>query len=494
MRLDEHAAGIGTWLRAGAVAGLAGGLVFGAAMIELGVLPTVASIVRADSAVVGFVVHMAIAAVVGAGFGVLVRRQRLGAGEMLFWGLTYGTLWWFLGALTLLPLLLGEGLAWDVPSAQAALPSFFGHLLYGATAALVLVWLGRERVTRPSLGALLRGATAGLCAAWVVGLLLDAQDRLALFTDADITSGAGLWAATLGAGVVAGAGYALLYPIPAATAGPRLVRGTVFGFLWWVAVTRTLLPVLDGDGLPWSVEAARSDFAALIGSMLFGAALAVIYGWLDGLGRLLFAEESDDPEEEGAGTQGLRAIGRGAAAGIVGGLLFTLVMVQVGFLPTVASLIGAGSEAAGFLVHLVISFLIGAAYGLLFRRQSLDTGSALGWGVSYGFVWWLLGPLTLLPLLLGEPPEWTAAVAASLFASLIGHLTYGAGLGLTFYWLESRYSPWWIPRTRMDEMRIERRREQLRTSAPALWALVVVIALTLPVVLGMPGAGAAGVR
>ncbi|MGH9157346.1 MAG: hypothetical protein ACRD1K_16245, partial [Acidimicrobiales bacterium] len=61
------------WIRRealpGAVAGAAGGLAFGAAMSELGVLPTVASIVRADSPAVGFAVHMAIAMIIGAGFG-----------------------------------------------------------------------------------------------------------------------------------------------------------------------------------------------------------------------------------------------------------------------------------------------------------------------------------------------------------------------------------------------------------------------------------------
>jgi hypothetical protein len=136
------------------------------------------------------------------------------------------------------------------------------------------------------------------------------------------------------------------------------------------------------------------------------------------------------------------------------------------------------------MVHLAIAFLIGASYGLLFRRQSYDIGSALGWGVSYGFVWWLLGPLTLLPLLLGGTPRWTVGIATELFASLVGHLAYGAGLGITFYLLEARYNPWWIPWTQREADRVARRQEHVLTSAPALWTLVVVIALTVPIVLG----------
>jgi uncharacterized membrane protein YagU involved in acid resistance len=90
---------------------------------------------------------------------------------------------------------------------------------------------------------------------------------------------------------------------------------------------------------------------------------------------------------------------------VVGGALFTVVMVQLGFLGTVARLVGSTSRVTGFLVHLAISVIIGVSYGLLFRRQSVDAGAALGWGVAYGFFWWVLGGLTLLPLWLGGPPS-----------------------------------------------------------------------------------------
>ena len=127
----------------GAFAGLAGGVVFGAAMVELGALDSVASVVRAnDSVLLGVIVHMSIAAVVGAGFGALVSRQRLG-GETVFWGVSYGALWWFVGPLTPLPLLPGEGITWDLPSTQAAFPPLLGHLIYGASTGLALVVVRR---------------------------------------------------------------------------------------------------------------------------------------------------------------------------------------------------------------------------------------------------------------------------------------------------------------------------------------------------------------
>jgi uncharacterized membrane protein YagU involved in acid resistance len=478
----------------GAIAGFVGGLAFGAAMAHLGMLTDVAALVRADSAVVGFLVHMVIAVIVGAGFGVVVWHQRTGAGETLFWGMTYGALWWFIGPLTLAPFIRGESVNWEVRAAQDAFPSLLGHLLYGVIAGLTIVALRRGQAADVEgavkrvkyTGPLIRGGLAGLLAAWIVGLLLSAQGQLTGFSAA-IGGGshAAAWLLALLIGVLAGVAFGALNPAPRDSTGAGLVRGTVYGFLWWFAGALTVMPVLTGDGLTWSLADARRMFGILIAYLLFGAATALGYRLLNGLWLLLFSSELVESDDEGAGAQGLRAIGRGAVAGLIGGALFTLVMVQVGFLPTVASIVGADSRFAGLVVHLVISFIIGVAYGLLFRRQSYDIGSALGWGVSYGFFWWVLGPLTLLPLLLGRAPVWTIEAAAGLTASLVGHIAYGAGLGITFHWLEKRYSPWWIPFEHTDAERLARRKEQLLTSAPALWALVVVIALTLPVVVGM---------
>ena len=209
--------------------------------------------------------------------------------------------------------------------------------------------------------------------------------------------------------------------------------------------------------------------------------MVLFYQWLGALVRLLFSDYVAIGDEEGAGTQGLRIGGRSVLGGLAGGLLFSLVMLQIGFFPKVADLIGATSSVTGFFVHLVIATLVGISYGVLFRRESYDLGSALGWGVSYGFFWAILGPLTLMPVFLGSPPQWTVEAAAAAFPNLIGHLAYGAGLGITFYLLEARYRPWWVPRTRADAARVARRKEQVLTSAPALWTLLVAIGLTLPV-------------
>lgn len=99
-----------------------------------------------------------------------------------------------------------------------------------------------------------------------------------------------------------------------------MVRGAGFGFVLCVVVAITVLPLLRGDGLAWSLAEVRAAFAPLPGSVLFGAMMAVTYHWLGRLGQLRFSENGATRSPDG-GSWGARAIVRGAAAGIVGGLL-----------------------------------------------------------------------------------------------------------------------------------------------------------------------------
>ena len=330
-----------TGILTGVLAGIAGGLVLGITMAKLGMLPAMGQVVRVDTALVGFLLLLVVAAATGAGFGLLVWYQRPGAGETLVWGLVYGTFWWYLGPLTLLPLLRGHGLTWDVNSALAAFPVLLGLVLYGATTGLVLVLLQWRRhssiVTRHfGTGTLVRGGLAGLLAAGLLGAALNSQGQL-LATTAPSSGGSPLvaWLVTLVIGLLAGGGFALLYSNPPDGAGAGLIRGTAYGFFWWVVGPLTLVPLLGGASLTWSVEGVQSVFAALPGYLLFGAAVALFYQWLGALGRFLFSDFVPGGDEEGVGTRGLRIVGRSVLAGLVGGLLFSLVMLQIGFLPAV---------------------------------------------------------------------------------------------------------------------------------------------------------------
>jgi uncharacterized membrane protein YagU involved in acid resistance len=418
----------------------------------------------------------------------IVWRQRLGAGETMFWGLAYGAFFWFLGPLTLRPAITGGSIGWNLDAAQKAFPALLGHLVYGATAGLV--YAAVRRATEDGFGTLsmrrgtlVRGVFSGLVAASFFGPTIGGPHALAAaWTGVD--SNGGQWAVTLAYGAIAGGCYALLYPRPIGSSGASLVRGAAYGFLLWTAVAMALFPVFDGRGLPWPIAEAQSGFATFPPHILFGVAIAVLNHWTAAFARLLFADDPRAHDREAAGVHGFRALGRGILSGLVGGALFTPIWLHVDYFPNVAQLVGGHSSGLGIFIHFLIAEAIGAAYGILFSRQAYDLGSALGFGVAYGFCWWVLGVLTLLPIFLGAPLRWDASSAAAAFPGLIGHLVYGAGLGISVYLLECRHNPWWITRTEAEAARRRRRREQMLGSAPAVWALIVLVALAIPLLLG----------
>ena len=454
---------------AGAPAGVVGGLAFGVAMAQLGVLPTVATLVGLGSSRAGFAVHLAISAVVGAGFGLMVRRQRCGPSEMMFLGTAYGALWWCIGPLTLQPLVLGQSPGWDVAAAQRAFPSLVGHLLFGVGTALVYVVLhgpgdpGRAR-NPASAGTLLRGLLAGAVAALALESVLGGR------------------APAIAGGVAVGLAQAALSPRSDQGIGAALVRGQGYGFVAWVVGELTVLPLLADQGLRWSLLEARESFPGLPGWLLLGALAAVGRTLLDRLAPLLSSEHLRAYRGTTAGSGVLAAALRGAVAGLLGGAVISQLMLR-GAVPEVAErLTGSNGPLAGIAVNLGIGVAIGVSYGLLFRRLGQDVTCALGWGLSYGFLWWILGPLTLLPALLGGDPEWSATAAGGSLSALAGHLVYGGCLGVAFHLLEAPFGVPWLARTRAEALAALRRRQELLAATPALGALLLAMLLTLLVV------------
>jgi hypothetical protein len=166
----------------------------------------------------------------GAGFGLLMSRQRPGAGEMLLWGTTFGLLWWLFGTLTLVPLIQNGTITWDVHAAQDHLPAMLGSLLYGTLVGLVLavLWRRAEPNREALLGPLVRGAVAGLLGGWLLGTFLNAQNELMAMNAVmpemmESHTPATAWLVTLLIGLLAGGIFAWLYPRPLPQRGrPRL--------------------------------------------------------------------------------------------------------------------------------------------------------------------------------------------------------------------------------------------------------------------------------
>jgi hypothetical protein len=214
--------------------------------------------------------------------------------------------------------------------------------------------------------------------------------------------------------------FALLFGPRAKSPGAGLIWGLGYAFLLWLAVPAGILPVATGAMHSMGMlSTAQARFPELVAYLIcFGMPLGV------GLGVLALRSTPVQPRYSLS-----RTIVLGGLAGIVGGWAFGKWMAQANFFPLIAGLVNSQSANVGMTLHFIIAVIIGATFGLLFQRDVLGYGSCMGWGLGYGIFWWFLGPLTIMPLWLGKPLDWSLGRADALFGSLIGHIIYGVLLG-----------------------------------------------------------------
>lgn len=122
----------------------------------------------------------------------------------------------------------------------------------------------------------------------------------------------------------------------------------------------------------------------------------------------------------------------GVVGGLLGGLVFGAALANSGMMTSIAGLFRFEEDGTGWIIHLVISAVIGLIYGYWSDQQLTSVTYNLAAGGVYGFVWWCLGSMTLAPLLAQGRVDWTMEAAAAAFPSLIGHLFYGGITGLVY--------------------------------------------------------------
>lgn len=470
----------------GLLAGLLGGMVY-VALASHDICPLTCSLFGLSSPWFELLLSTAI----GAGFGLFFGRLAMTPGSGLMWGVVYGLLWWIVVPLTLFPLLLGSQPGWTAEIAGAAFSLLLGNLVgHGAVLGLAYplfktVLTGgwklppTRQVALAFLRALFIGGLAGLVGGLAFGAWMEHVGFFPLIAGL-LRSDSPNVGRTLHLiiSVVIGGSYGVLFRRDIRGIGSSIAWGVAYGFIWWILGPLTLMPWWLGKGVRWSLAAGQAAFPSLLGHLIYGIFLGVVYAAVSRTWRVLFTES--DPlnrEHEGPGTRSLRASGMGILASVAGGLAFTVVMIQTGALPTVARLIRLSSPAAGFVVHMAISAVIGGSYGLLFRREAYTYGAGLAWGLVYGMVWWLLGPLTLMPILLGASVQWSLAAALEAYPSLIGHLGYGGTTALVYQFLVLRYDLSLHTNVRRGQTHLWRTQG---TPAPALWVLILVMGVMLP--------------
>jgi hypothetical protein len=140
------------------------------------------------------------------------------------------------------------------------------------------------------------------------------------------------------------------------------------------------------------------------------------------------------------------SITAGLIAGVVFGTMMTMMTAptpeggEMAVMAMIGQIVGSPTLLAGWIYHLFNSALIGAIFGLLLGDRVHDYGSAFGLGAAYGFVWWILGGLILMPVMLGMAPFaplMMPPMRMVAMGSLFGHLIFGLILGGGYFWLRT---------------------------------------------------------
>ena len=115
---------------------------------------------------------------------------------------------------------------------------------------------------------------------------------------------------------------------------------------------------------------------------------------------------------------------RGVIPGVIAGYIF-LAYMGSGMQDMIGGMIGADAFI-GFILHLIISIVIGALYTGVFV-QYVDLGDpliniAVG-GLIYGLIWWIIGGNIIMPAVSGG-----SVLQISFDSSFYGHIIFGHAL------------------------------------------------------------------
>ena len=444
----------------------------------------------------GIVLHSALpsAALLGGVFGLVFTavfsKRASSAGAGLIWGLSGALLFWFL-VLAASMLKLGTHdsnvMLDDARGRFAELAAYLVCL--GAPVGLALGIRGAisPGSSRPPFN-LSRAITAGGLAGIVSGLIFGHWMWQGGFFPLIaglivIPSQAVRVVLQFCIAFLMGAAFGLLFQRDVRGYGSCMGWGLGFTVFCWFAGPLTFFPLAQRMPLNWSMDAATGLFGALVGYILYGLILGIIYATFDRAWIRLFIES--DPlnrEPDGPGFRLFRSLQWGALAGFAGGLVSGPFMFAAHVLSSVAGVATQLSTSSGLLVHLLVSTFIGMSYGVLFRDEASNLAMAGSWGWVFGLIWWYVGPLTLLPLILTGEIDWRISAASILLPSLLGHLIYGACTGSLFYILERAYTTKHMLDPRMSARELRRLRP-VGTPAPALWFFALGTGVIIPLLL-----------
>jgi len=109
----------------------------------------------------------------------------------------------------------------------------------------------------------------------------------------------------------------------------------------------------------------------------------------------------------------------------------------------VAHMVRSDDFAVAWILLLLGGALMGALFAVLLGGRAAGLRASLATGALYGAVWWILGSLVLMPMVLGMPafsPLTSATMRGGAMVGLVAYLFSGVILGGVFALLRGRSS------------------------------------------------------
>jgi hypothetical protein len=125
-----------------------------------------------------------------------------------------------------------------------------------------------------------------------------------------------------------------------------------------------------------------------------------------------------------------RPLVTGAIAGLIAFAPYELILELSGARVSIAR--GVGIDLWLWLgINVLAMILAGLLYAAVFKRAANDFHGGWLFGASFGFLLWMVTPITLWQLIAAQP----IAVGRAAMGLFGAHILYGLTLGLVFPWI-----------------------------------------------------------
>lgn len=128
----------------------------------------------------------------------------------------------------------------------------------------------------------------------------------------------------------------------------------------------------------------------------------------------------------------------GIAGAVLAGLVLGVMMLMMGMMTDLSDMLGMDSAAVGWITHLMMSVVFGVVYGALLMAASVKLGANLGLGAVYGVAIWIMGPLLVMRIMMGDD---LLVFDVELLMMLMGHVIWGLLTGAIAVAVHRRLAP-----------------------------------------------------